>query len=92
MDEKKFIEDAKVNRRNSRVIAYDPSDVSPVFQMKNPTSLMVYGAAASDRSVINPHFIVAGLKIGTKEYMEILKTSHLPRMDQIFGLDNVALI
>ena len=29
VDEKKFTVDAEVNRRNSRVIAYNPSDVPP---------------------------------------------------------------
>ena len=72
-----MIADADVNDRNSRVIAYDPSDVPPVFQIKNPASL-IDGAAVSDVRVMNPHFIAAGLKIGAKEYKNILGTSLLP--------------
>ena len=85
VDEKKFTVDAKVNYRNSNVIAYDPSDVQPVFQTKNSTSLMVFGTVASDGSVVNSHFITAGLKIITKKYL-------LPWMDHNFRLDNVVLI
>ena len=36
---------------------------------------MVFSSAASDGSVMNLHFIVAGLKIGAKEYLDILMTS-----------------
>ena len=84
--------DAVVNCRNSHVIAYHPSDISPMFQTNNPASLMVFGATASDGSVINPYFIAAGLKISTKAYLDYLKTTLLPWMEQNFGLDNVMLI
>ena len=63
VDEKKFTVDAEANCRNSHIIAYNPSDVPPVFQTKNPVSLMVFSATASDGSVFNPHFIASGLKI-----------------------------
>ena len=78
VDKKKFTVDAEVNRRNSRVIAYNPSDVPLVFQTKNPASLMLFGATANDGSVMNAHFITASLKISTKEYLDILKNSLLP--------------
>ena len=74
------------------MIAYNHSDVPPVFETKNPASVMVFGAAASDGSVMDPRFIESGLKIGTKEYLDILKNSLLPWMEQKFGLDNVVLI
>ena len=86
VDEKKFTVNAEMNRWNSRVIVYDHSDVPPVFQTKNPASLRVFGAVPSDKSVTNTHFITAGLKIGTKEYMATLKTSLLPWMKQTLGL------
>ena len=78
VDEKKFIVDTEMIGRNSRIFAYDPSDVPPVFQTKNLASLMVSGASVSDGSVMNPHFIAASLKINIKEYLDILKTSLLP--------------
>ena len=52
VDEKKFIVDAVVNRHNARLIAIDPSEVPSVFQTKNPASVMVFDAVASDWSVI----------------------------------------
>lgn len=61
VDEKKFIVDAEVNRQNSRVIAADPSEVPPVLQTKNPASAMVFGAVASDGTIMDPYFIEAGL-------------------------------
>ena len=92
VDEKKFTVDTEVNHKNSHVIAYDPSDIPPMFQIKNHASLMLFSTMASDGSITKPHFIVAGLKIGTKEYLDILKTSLLWWMEQNFGLDNVVLI
>ena len=55
VEEKMFTMDAEVNRRNSCIIAYNPSDVPPVFQTKTPASLMVFSATESDGSVMNPH-------------------------------------
>ena len=52
VDEKKFIVDAVVSRHNVWVIAIDPSEVPLVFHIKNPASVMVFGAVASDGSVI----------------------------------------
>ncbi|XP_036361569.1 uncharacterized protein LOC118764672 [Octopus sinensis] len=78
---KTFIVDAEVNRRNSRVIAYNPSDVPFVFETKNLVSVMVFGAVASDGSVMDLHFIESGLKIGTKIYLDILKNSLLLWME-----------
>ena len=62
VDEKKFVVDAEVNGRNSPVIAYNRFDIPPVFQTKNPASLMVFSATASDGSIMNPDFIVAGCR------------------------------
>jgi hypothetical protein len=92
VDEKKFVVDAQVNRQNSRVIVADPADVPPVFETKNPASVMVFGAVANDGSVMPPHFIEAGLKINTEEYIRILQTVLLPWMSQKFGLNNVVLV
>ena len=89
---KKFKVDAEVDRRNSRVIhtnlLWRPTCVSN----EESASLIVFGATASNRRVMNLHFIAVTLKIGTKEYLDILKTSLLLWMKQKFGLDNVVLI
>ena len=86
VDEKKVTVDAEVNHRNPCVIACDSSDVLPAFQTKNPSSLMVFGVVANDGSVMNSHFIATGLKIVTKEYLDILKTPLLQWMKQNFVL------
>ncbi len=65
VDEKKFIVDAKVNHQNSPIFAFDPSEVPPVLQTKNPASTMVFGAVASDGTIKDRHFIEAGLCLGT---------------------------
>ena len=80
-----------VNRHNARVIAIDLSEVPSVFHTKNPTSVMVFGAVMSDGSVMPPHFIDAGLKINTAQYIAILKTILLPWMEKRFSLDNIVL-
>ena len=78
VDEKKFVVDEVSNRHNARVIAQDPSKVPPVMQSKNPASVMVFGAMAGDGRVMPPHFIEAGLKINTTEYMKILQDVMMP--------------
>ena len=50
--------------------------------------LIVLSVTANDGSVMNPLFIEAGLKIGTKEYLDLMKTSPLLWMEQNFGLNN----
>jgi hypothetical protein len=92
VDEKKFIVDAEINRQNARVIAVDPSEVPPVFQTKNPASVMVFGAVASDGSVMPPYFIEAGEKLNTVQYISILETALLPWVEKKFGLHNIILI
>ena len=71
--DKKFVVDEVANRQNTRVIAFDPSEVPPVKQSKNPYSVMVFAAVASDGKVMPPHFIEAVLKINTAEYLKIGK-------------------
>ena len=68
VDEKTFTVDAEVNRKNSHIIAYDPFLI---------LSLMVFGAAESDGSVKNPDFVASGLKIASKNYLDIFKYSLL---------------
>ena len=42
IDEKKFIVDEVGNRRNTRVITCNPSEVPPLMNSKNPASVMVF--------------------------------------------------
>ena len=73
IDKKKFVVGKVANWRNFRVIALNPSEVLPIMQSKNPASIMVFGAIASDGNIIPPHFIKVGLKINTVQYMKILE-------------------
>ena len=53
---------------------------------------MVFGAVASDGSVMPPHFIDANLKVNTAQYIAIFKTILLLWMEKRFVLDNVVLV
>ena len=92
VDEKKFIVDEVANRQNTRVIACDPSDVRPMMQSKNPASVMVFAAVASDGRVMTPHFIKAGLKINTAEYLNILNDVLLPWIRRYYDATKVMLV
>ena len=65
--------DEMTNRRNSKIIAYNPSDVPPAVQSKHPASMVVFVAVASDGKVMPVHFIEAYLRVNTEEYLKILK-------------------
>ena len=92
VDEKKFVVEEVANRQNARYIAYSPDDVAPVVKGKNPASVMVFGAVASDGRVMPPHFIPAGVRIGAEEYLTILKESLIPWMMKHYDLDKVMLV
>ena len=61
VDDEKLTLEAEVNCRISLVIARNLSDIPPVIQTKNPASLMVFGDAGSDISVMNSDFITVGV-------------------------------
>ena len=63
LDEKNYVVDEVANKQNTRIIAFEPSEVPPVMQSKNPASVMVFAVVASDGKVMPPHFIEAGLKM-----------------------------
>ncbi len=84
--------DEIANRQNDRVLACDPSTVPPVLQSKNPTSVMVFGAVASDGLVMPPHFIKAGLRIGAKEYLDILENILMPWIHQHYNPQQVMFV
>ena len=92
VDEKKFVVDEVANHRNSQFIAKNPSCVPPVMQSKHPASVMVFGVVASDGKVMPPHFIDAGLKINTAEYLKILKEVLLPWIKKNYGPMKVMFI
>ena len=48
VNENKFVVDEVANKQNTRIIAFDPSEVPPVMQSKNSASVMVFAAVAGD--------------------------------------------
>lgn len=84
--------DEVANYQNMHVIACDPSTVHPVMQSKNPVSVMVFAAVASDGMVMPPHFIEAGLKINTAEYLKILNDVLLPWICRNYDTTKIMLI
>lgn len=61
--EKKPNIELDVHRRNSRVI----SNHHIGFLTKNSALVMVFRPMTRDESVINPHFVKSGLKVGAVE-------------------------
>ena len=92
VDEKKFVVDEVANRRNSRVIALNPSEVPSFMQSTNPASVMVFGGIASDGNVMPPHFIKVGLKINTVQYMKIFERIVLPWIIENYDSKHVMFV
>ena len=92
VDEKKFVVDEVANKQNTWIIAFDPSEVPPVMQSKNPASVKVFAAVASDGKVMPPHFIEAGLKIKAAEYLTILKDVLMPWIRRNYNPFRVMLV
>ena len=62
------------------------------MQSKNPASVMVFAAVASDGKVMPSHFIEAGLKINTAEYLKILKDVLMPWIRRNYDPFKVMLV
>ena len=92
VDEKNFTVDEVANRQNSRVIAASPAEVPPVLESKHPASVMVFGAVACDGRIMPPHFVPAGQRIGTTEYLAILEEVLIPWLLQHYNLEDVVLV
>ena len=92
VDEKKFVVDEVANCQNTRLVASDSSEVPPVMQSKNPASVMVFAAVASDGKIMPPHFIEACLEINTAEYLKILKDVLMPWIRRNYDPFKVMLV
>ena len=79
MNEKKFVGDKKTNRPNSRVIAKSHEELPAVMESQLPASIRVFFQQLQTNSKITPpHFIKAGTKSNTSEYVKILKEVLMP--------------
>ena len=92
VDEENFTVDEAANRQNARLIATNPEGVSTVLRSKHPASVMVLGAVAGDGRVMPPHFVPAGLRISTNEYITILEDVLIAWMEHHYSLDQVVLV
>jgi len=80
-DKKNWTVDQKRNARNDRFLAYHVEDVPPIMETKHPASAMMLGVVASDGKRMPPHWFPCGLRVGTKEYLEVMKDVVKPWLD-----------
>lgn len=67
-----FTVDAEVSYRIYQVNACSHSSVLTEFETKNANSHMAFAGIVHGGSIIHPYLFGSGLKIGTKEYLDIL--------------------
>lgn len=77
-DEKIFTIDAKVNRKNDRWLAHDPSDVPVVGRTKFPASVHVLSVVSSEGDIMPPYFFLKGQKITKEVYLSVLMSTLHP--------------
>ena len=53
-------------------------DEPRVMKIKFPVTVMVFGVVSSDGHVMPPHIFDVGLKVNTKEYLDVLKSVVFP--------------
>jgi len=77
-DEKIFVVDAVVNRRNGRFLAKSIQEVERTFRTKHPAQVMVLGVVASDGKKMPPFFFKPGERVGADAYYRVLRYHVLP--------------
>ena len=60
-------------------------DVPWVMKTKFPATVMVFGVVSSEGHIMPPHIFEVGLKINTKEYLDVLKSVVIPWCNQVAG-------
>ena len=68
-----------------RWIATNNRDVPRVMKTKFPTTVMVFGVVSSEGHIMPPHIFEIGLKVNTKEYLDVLKSVVIPWYNQVTG-------
>ena len=48
-------------------------------------TVMVFGVVSSEGHIVPPHIFEVGLKVNTKEYLDVLKSVVIPRCNQVAG-------
>jgi transposase len=98
-DEKYFTVDPITNSRTSRYIAKGrakdvPDHVKSVQNTKHPAQIMMFGLVASNGLKMDPVYLPIGLRMGAKDYLELVLKPHvLPWIQENFDDDdNVVLM
>ena len=65
-------------------IAMNNRDMPRVMK-KFPAMLMVFGVVSSKGHIMPPHIFEVGLKVNTKEYLDVLKSVVIPWCNQVAG-------
>jgi transposase len=77
-DEKIFVVDAVINRRNGQCLAKSKDNVAGTFRTKHPAQVMVFGVVASDGKRMPPFFFKPGERVGADAYYKVLRYHVLP--------------
>ncbi len=80
-DKKLWTVDQARNARNDRYLAYNVSEVPSINVTKHPASAMMLGVVASDGKRMPPFWFQKGVKIGQKEYEDVLTHVVKPWLD-----------
>ena len=81
-DEKYFTVDPIINSRTNRYIAKGrakdaPDHVRSVQNTKHPAQIMMFGLVASNGLKMDPVYLPIGLRMGAKDYLELVLKAHV---------------
>ena len=77
-DEKIFVVDTVINRRNGRFLAKSKEEVEGTFRTKHPAQVMVLGVVGADGKKMPPYFFKPGERVGADSYYKVLRYHVLP--------------
>ena len=66
-------------------IATNNRNVPRVMKTKFPATVMVFGVVSSEGHIMPPHIFEVGLKVNTKEYLDVLKSVVIPWCNKVAG-------
>ena len=92
-DEKYFTVDQASNSRFDRFVSnkkfHDvPEHIKTVSKTKHPSQIMMFGLVGSDGLKMPPVFLPSGLKMGSKDYIDLVLKKHVLPWNQTNYADN----
>ena len=60
-------------------------DMPRMIKKKFPAMVMVFGVVSSEGHIMPPHIFKVGVKVNTKEYLDVLKSVVIPWCNQVAG-------